>query len=92
VFISFQIMGMPDEAYSFISRLDQVGELSFVPYYHKNGYACRIYSDSNGTRYIEYEQSCPWVSGPMLFLGLKNEKTGEILFSWTQEAMDEYVR
>jgi hypothetical protein len=42
----------------------------------------RTQIETNSVR--EYVQACPWFSGPVLFLALKNEKDNE-MFKWTDE-------
>ena len=41
--------------------------------------------------YFEFEYACPWSSGPMIFTSLKNMRTGEVLFPWSDEEIDAYI-
>ena len=51
------------------------------------------YLDKNGSRWEEFEQYCPWSSGPVIFLGIRNLDTGEIR-GWKEryiEGRGEYI-
>lgn len=45
------------------------------------------YIDPHGNTWKEFEQVCPWSSGPMIFLAIRNKETGEIM-GWKEEPRD----
>lgn len=44
-----------------------------------NEYALMKYTFPDGRVWEEYEQAAPWSSGPVIFLALKDTKTGTII-------------
>ena len=87
----FQFIGLPEEAKWFLkkNKAKQIGEQEFEEYFYMDGYAMKIYETPDGKKYYEYECACPWDSGPMLYLGLKNEKD-EIISEWNKNFIGEY--
>lgn len=86
---SFSLAGLPKSAYEFIKNqnLRVIGEHEFKEHFYSDGYACKIYEDTNGQIFEEFEAGTPWDGGPTLYLGLKNKTTGIVVSTWTQSQM-----
>lgn len=52
-------------------------------------YPLHKYHLSDGSVMLEKVQTDPWSSGPMFFLMLVDEKTGETFFEWTEDQIND---
>ena len=87
-----QLIGHTDKVFNFLAKecekldcIDVIEGMFMEPIYglHK-------YKDKDGNIWEEFEQDCPWSSGPMIFLGIKN---GDVIKGWTlkDRSIGEYV-
>jgi len=50
-----------------------------------------FYDPKTNKYYREFEQYCPWSSGPMIFLGLKDEEGNEYGWEYVDKGLGEYI-
>ena len=83
---STQLIGHTNAALDFITNLEEVNIIGeVIGMFGESVYTLHEYfNNKNGETYKEFIQFSPWSSGPMIFLALKNIRTGEIL-GWKED-------
>jgi hypothetical protein len=61
-----------------------VRDLEYKEYFYCDGYAMKEFKNSKGELFEEFEQACPWASGPILYLGLRKVKSKEVVLKWNK--------
>lgn len=86
---SFGVVGFPPDFKKKTShlKLEEIGKTESKEYFYDQGYAFKIYKDQSGEVYEEFEAGCPWDGGPSLYLGLRKQKTKDVVCTWTPSQM-----